>query len=353
MTPARDVYYMQTDLKKMEKKPDIFEELMLDLLTGKLSEEGERELLHFLKSDPSYQQRYKEMARTRAKSLIGKFEQEKRSDYETLSAALGLTKKPAKRRGMMWRTFSQVAAVALLVLTTSIAAYYIYRDTTETHRESALCWMEVPLGSQTKVILPDGSTVCLNSGSILKYDPDILRRDNREVYLVGEGYFEVQADPKKPFIVHAEELNVKVLGTVFNVRSYPEDAEIEVDLIKGKVNVFSISETCGNVILSPDERLTYDKKSGKMNHFHTDAMQASRWTTGKLSFVNASVPEIMKVIERRYNVRIVLHSRLIEKEVFSGSINSTLTVEEVLDYIDVDNKYSWSRNGNVITVTDK
>ena len=117
--------------------------------------------------------------------------------------------------------------------------------------------------------------------------------------------------------------------------------------------MFSASETQGNVILSPNEKFTYNKRSGKISHFHADALQASRWTTGRLSFVNASVPEIMKVIERKYDVQIVLRSRHIEKEVFSGSISSTLTVEEILDYIDVDKKYSWSRNGNVITVTDK
>lgn len=349
----RDVYYIQTDMKKMENKPDVFEELMLDFLAGKLSEEGERELFRFLESDPSYQQRYKEMARTRAKSLVGKFEQEKKADYKALSAILGLTKEPVKRRVMLWRVCSRVAAVALLVLTTSIAVYYIYRDLAETYWDSALCRMEVPLGSQTKVVLPDGSVVCLNSGSVLKYDLGFLRRKSREVYLVGEGYFEVQADPKKPFIVHVDDIKVKVLGTVFNVCSYPEDEEIEVNLIKGKVNVFSASETQGNVILSPNEKFTYNKRSGKISHFHADALQASRWTTGRLSFVNASVPEIMKVIERKYDVQIVLRSRHIEKEVFSGSISSTLTVEEILDYIDVDKKYSWSRNGNVITVTDK
>lgn len=163
----------------------------------------------------------------------------------------------------MWSTFSQVAAIALLILTTSIAGYYIYNDVAESNQEMALCQMEVPLGSQTKVILPDGSVVCLNSGSVLKYDPAFLRKKNREVYLIGEGYFEVQKNPEKPFIVHADDINVKVLGTVFNVRSYPEDSEIEVSLIKGKVNVFSTSETRDNVILAPDEQLTYDKRSGK------------------------------------------------------------------------------------------
>lgn len=175
----------------MEKELDTFEELMLDFLAGKLLEDGEQKLLHFLQSDISYRQRYKEMARTRAKSFIGKFEQEKQADYEALSVKLGLKKKSEKKRIPLWRTFSQVAAIALLILTTSIAGYYIYNDVAESNQEMALCQMEVPLGSQTKVILPDGSVVCLNSGSVLKYDPAFLRKKSREVYLIGEGYFEV------------------------------------------------------------------------------------------------------------------------------------------------------------------
>lgn len=114
----------------------------------------------------------------------------------------------------MWHTFSKVAAIALLIFTTSIAGYYIYNDVAESNQEMALCQMEVPLGSQTKVILPDSSVVCLNSGSVLKYDPAFLRKKSREVYLIGEGYFEVQKNPEKPFIVHADDINVKVLGTV-------------------------------------------------------------------------------------------------------------------------------------------
>lgn len=337
----------------MEQKLDTFEELMLELLAGNLSQEGEQKLTHFLESDISYQQQYKEMARTRAKALVGKFEQEKQANYDILAAKLGLKKKSEKRKLLLWRTFSRVAAIALLVLAASITGYYIYNDIVDSNQEMVLCQMEVPLGSQTKVVLPDGSVVCLNSGSILKYDPDFLRKKNREVYLVGEGYFEVQKNQGKPFIVHADDINIKVLGTVFNVRSYPDDSEIEVSLIEGRVNVFSVSETQGNVILSHDEQLTYDKRSGKMSHCHTDALLASQWTTGRLSFVNASVAEIMKDIERKYNVRIIIRSKYLNKEVFSGSISSKLTIEEILDYMDVDNKYSWNRSGNVITITDK
>ena len=80
-------------MEMMEKELDTFEELMLDFLAGKLLSDGEQKLLHFLQSDISYRQRYKEMARTRAKSFIGKFEQEKQADYEALSVKLGLKKK--------------------------------------------------------------------------------------------------------------------------------------------------------------------------------------------------------------------------------------------------------------------
>lgn len=337
----------------LEKEQEIFEELMLEYLAGKLSKEDEPKLLHFLKSDAYYRRRYEEIAHLRAKSFIDRFEREKWANYDILSARLGLKKETEKKRIPLWRSFSRVAAVALLVLTTSVAAFYIYRDVAEASLEGALCQMEVPLGSQTKLTLPDGTTVSLNSGSILKYDPAFLRKKNREVYLVGEGYFEVQKNAEKPFIVHADEIKVKVLGTVFNVRSYSDDPSIEVSLLEGKVNVFSKSETIGNVILAPNEQLTYDKKSGKMHHYHADASQASQWTTGRLSFVNASVPEIMKSIERKYDVRIVIHSKYMDQEVFSGSIRPELTIEEILNYIDVDNKYSWSRNGNVITITDK
>ena len=90
-----------------------------------------------------------------------------------------------------------------------------------------------------------------------------------------------------------------------------------------------------------------------MYHHYADVSQASQWTTGRLSFVNVSVPEIMKSIERKYGVRIVIHSKHMDQEHFSGSFSPELTIEEILDYIDVDNKYSWNRNGNVITITDK
>lgn len=336
----------------MERQRQEFDDWMVDFLAGSLSEEGARNFYELLESDLHYRQRYKEMAKVHAKSLVPFFEKEKRANYDRLIRQLGITGKGGQTWFVPWQKVRRVAAVVLLLLTTSVASYYVYNDIS-TPGSATLCKMEVPHGSQSKVVLPDGSAVCLNAGSILEYDPDFGRSRTREVRLVGEGYFQVSKNPAKPFIVHTHDLHVKVLGTVFNMRAYANDRVIEVSLIEGKVNVFSQSETQGNMILRPNERLTYDKDSKKMWTDNVDAKRFAQWTTGRLNFVNASLVDIMKDIERKYNVRIVIDSEHMKGEIFSGSISLKLTIDEILDYIDVDNKYRWKRSGNVVTISDK
>ena len=148
-------------------------------------------------------------------------------------------------------------------------------------------------------------------------------------------------------------MNIKVLGTVFNIRAYKEEPNIEVALVEGKVNVFSQSEEKGNIVLRPNQRAVYDKKTRVLFSDAVDAEAKALWTTGRLSFVNESLADIMKDIERRYNVHIIIEAESMKTEIFSGSISSKLSLDEILDYLDVDDKYKWMQNGNVITITDK
>lgn len=335
----------------MVKRQREFDDLMMDFLSGSLSKEDTQYFNTLLKSDVCYRERYEEMAKVHAKSFVPYFESVKRNNYEQLSRQLGIDR--VKRIPFIsWQKVGRVAAIVLLLLTTSISTYYIYNDLTSTGN-TALCKMEVPLGSQSKVALPDGSIVCLNSGSVLEYAPDFGKGSKREVRLSGEGYFQVAKNPSKPFIVHSNDIHVKVLGTVFNMRAYQSDHVVEISLIEGKVNVFSQYEHRGNMILHPNERVTYDRKSKKMWMDEVDAQRFAQWTTGRLNFVNASLTDILKDVERKYNVRIVVDSKHMGKEIFSGSISPKLTIDEILNYIDVDNKYRWERSGNVVTISDK
>lgn len=90
--------------------------------------------------------------------------------------------------------------------------------------------------------MPDSTIVFLNGGTVLKYDVSLQQRTDRKVFLSGEAYFKVSRNMLKPFIVHTGELNIKVLGTTFNVASYPDDAEIKVSLVEGSVNVYTTSD---------------------------------------------------------------------------------------------------------------
>ena len=108
------------------------------------------------------------------------------------------------------------------------------------------------------MLLPDGSTVWLNAGSRLTYD-SLYGTTLREVTLSGEAYFDVVKNPKKPFIIHTGKINIRVLGTVFNVKSYPEEQTIETSLIKGSIEVSFPSQPSKKIILKPNQKLIIDK----------------------------------------------------------------------------------------------
>jgi ferric-dicitrate binding protein FerR (iron transport regulator) len=114
----------------------------------------------------------------------------------------------------------------------------------------------VPYGSRTRIVLADGTKVWLNAGSRLRYATD-FGHTGREVFLEGEGYFDVARDTTRLFVVKTDKLDVKALGTAFNVKAYPGEENIETVLVTGKVSV-------GNLVLAPSEKLVYTRKDQKM-----------------------------------------------------------------------------------------
>ena len=176
---------------------------------------------------------------------------------------------------------------------------------------------------------------------------------DREVFLSGEAYFKVARNVRKPFIVHTGELNIQVLGTTFNVASYPDDAEIKVSLVEGRVNVYTTSDAKKNILLSPDEQAVFNKDDKALFMRKIDASSQAAWTTGRLVFVNEKLFDILKSIEKKYDVQILVQSRKVYTEYFSGSIDANLTLDEILSYLDVDNKFMWRKKGKTIVVTDR
>jgi len=336
----------------MQSEDKNFEDLMIDYISGTISEVNQQHLSDLVKSDNNYKVRFDEMLKLRAISFLPGIESEKKANYKKLLKQINDT--PTLNMSRSWIVgFRKIAAILILVVSVSVASFYIYSDVT-TPADTAF-WYETfsPIGSQTKIILPDSTVVWLNSGSSLKYNQGYGNSD-RKVSLVGEGYFEVKKDKTKPFNVNTDSLNVNVLGTVFNVRAYNEDANVTVNLIVGSVNISLPNfESAGSITMKPNERLVFNKQTKKIESSETDASRSALWTTGKLCFVDATIEQISKDLERKYDVKIQIANNKIKNEIFSGSLNLNLTLNEILLYIDVDKKFRINQTADTVFISNK
>lgn len=336
----------------MDNLIDEFERVMLDYLKGSITPEDMQRLTELLRENDSCRQKYSEMTRTYALASSSWFARRKEQNFEQLRDSLNFRssrKRTLSRKIRIW----SVAAVWALLIGCSITFLYLYSSSESTSIMDSYCQIEIPQGATSKLILPDNTVVFLNGGTTLKYDASLQDKENREVFLTGEAYFEVTKNADKPFIVHAGELNVKVLGTTFNVVSYPDEPEVKVSLAEGRVQVSVASEAKEDLFLSPNEQAIYNKEDKQLSMKKIDAASQTAWTTGRLVFVNETLFDILKTIGKKYDIQILIQSQKVHTEYFSGSVDAHLTLDEILSYLDVDNKFVWRKKGKTIVITDR
>ncbi len=215
-----------------------------------------------------------------------------------------------------WRYYMlSVAACFVAVVATVGAMYYFmtspFEDKTFT--------VYTNTGNKSFVTLPDGTEVNLNTKSKITFFYDEAT-DSRVVNLSGEAYFDVAKDAEHPFYVQADNVKVECLGTKFNVNAYPESSSISVALTDGKVNVVSGSE---NMVISPDTRVSYDKKTGRMSKQSVEAINYCEWMNGYAYFNNERFDDITKMISRNYGVTVNITSPELKNEKFTGTIYQT------------------------------
>ncbi|RKS03048.1 FecR family protein [Flavobacterium sp. 102] len=192
--------------------------------------------------------------------------------------------------------------------------------------------LTIPYGKRFNIQLEDGTIVYLNSGSSLTYPVQFLKNGNRHVSVIGEAFFEVTKDEGRPFIVNAQKLNVKVLGTKFNVNSYADEASTDVVLVEGKVGLYnSLNAKSKMVKLVPG--LKGSIVNGQDNIFteQVNVNPYTAWVKGKLVFRNISFNNIIKRLERHYNVTFINNNKTLGREVFSASFKDE-SIAEVLEY---------------------
>lgn len=237
------------------------------------------------------------------------------------------------RRKLMYHQLMRYAAfLTLPLLLTSLVLGYLYFH--EPELDDKYAEVTASAGSVIRFELPDHSVVWLNAGSTLRY-PTVFRKDNRNVDLKGEAYFDVQANRERPFYVNTPNgLSVYVYGTKFNVSAYEDDNIIETVLEKGKVNVIAPTSSGEKttIQLTPGEQLLYDKHSQKAIKNKVDVYEKVAWKDGKLMFRNTSLEDIFKRLERHFNVEIQFTNKSGKDYKYRATFRNE-TLPQILDYL--------------------
>ena len=351
---------------------DRFIELLSKKLAGEINEQERMEFLRAVDHDPACKDLYAELSTYWVKDesqyanstlMFSKIRN------RIIDEQITETKRPSFPLTML------AACIAAIALTFFI---YYYTPIFKWKKQTSNYQIVKTKGNNKRQFtLSDGTVVTLNAQSEFRY-PSIFNTATREVYLNGEAFFQVAKDRKHPFIVHANKMKIRVLGTEFNVKSYPEDTFSEASLIKGMIELTLEDRPSDRIILKPNEKLVLEigapaakGKSIKKKAAHHSALETrysltnltyfsqadtlsveTSWMQNRLVFKNESFFELSHTIERRYGVKIKFKSEKIKDYRFTGEFERE-TLEQVLAVLQMIEPFHYKREKNRIYIYDK
>jgi len=211
--------------------------------------------------------------------------------------------------------------------------------------------IKIPYGKTFKIELSDGTSVNMNAGSSLKYPVQFIKGHNREVVLDGEAFFDVAKDKAHPFIVKTRGVNVKVLGTKFNVSSYKEDKDINTVLVEGSVNLADSHNAKSNTILVPGEKGSWSNIKAEIAVEKVDTRFYTEWINGEIVFRKTAFKDIIVKLERTYNVTIENNRTDILDKKFNASFNKNIeSIEKVLETMSKIQGFTYKKEGKLIKI---
>lgn len=249
------------------------------------------------------------------------------------------------KRIMLFQAFKYIAAMMLGVVASMATLYLVNRDEPTMLANYKLVTGK---GEKTHIQLPDGSRVWLNSCSTIEY-ADNYGKTNRNIKLEGEAYFEVAKNQATPFIVNACGVEVKALGTAFDISAYPEDSFLSTALFNGKVSV-KPKLTKQEILLEPDQVAVYYRRSNSIEVQSTKNRNMAQWRGGNLSFDMMSLKEITKMLERNYDVVFSYENQKIKGLKFSGSFRDNESLTVILDVIKTNTGIEYRINEDTIVI---
>lgn len=237
------------------------------------------------------------------------------------------------------------AAIFILAFFTGLSSFYFYTHFSNT--QLAYNEIQVPDGQKSMITLYDGTKVWLNSGTTFRY-PATFSRNERKVFLSGEGFFDVAENTACPFIVNAHHLNVKVLGTRFNVDAYEENTEVKVTLERGKV-IAQAENSANGITLSPGEQAVFRNNTNELSKKDVDTELYSSWKENLLRFQDTPLSEVIVKMEHWYGVQIELDQNINPNDKFTMAIK-TESLREMLNLISKTTLITYEINGDKVLI---
>jgi len=240
----------------------------------------------------------------------------------------------------------KVAATILLICSTGLLFYTLIKPKFILKDQYTV--IQTGIGSLKRITLPDNSEVWLNTSSRIRI-PEKFRESTREVFLEeGEAFFQVKKNPKQPFIVHASALNVRVLGTSFNVRSYDKIADQKVFVKTGKVNVSRGKELLGTLV--PGEQLSYNKATEKTELNRSKLNHLASWKDGFIYLEQAQFNELAMVLRNTYGLQLQAGSSKVRSYQFTLLLSTSQPIDKTLSMISMIHNTHYRKEGNDIII---
>lgn len=303
------------------------DELLIRFLNKHCTEGEERQVREWLASNKVNREHLFELEQIWALKTEMYFTDQKKMQqaYQRLSERLDIGRQGVKKSGFTLRGWLKYAAILIIASLLAVNLVFINKE-----EPVAYNTVVVPKGQRVSLLLSDGTTVWLNAESNFSY-PTKFSKENRKVKMEGEGYFEVAHNPESPFTVELQMLNVRVLGTKFNVKAY-RDEPYWVTLKEGSVEV-STTDNTRKEQLAPNDQAYYSTKSGLVLYRSQNVAAVDLWTTGDLKFDNKALKDIAHAMERRYDVKIRFMDETLKAEYFTCHFRKDLTIEQALELL--------------------
>lgn len=243
-----------------------------------------------------------------------------------------------------------IRSVAASILILSMIAGIFYFNNKNHYWASPIAFREMATGSSDikVIILGDGTKITLNRKSRLKYPVSFGGR-TREVFLSGEAFFEVTHNPKRPFKVHTDKLDIQVLGTSFNIQASGVDKELSVSVASGKVGVTPTKAKIKTYMLVTGDQLSYNRSTGKFSQSRVDVANIKAWQTGTFIFRNETLENITHQLERYYKVSILFKNKSLLTKQISLKVKNQ-RIDTVMKALSISAEFRYRIDGNKVVI---